>query len=188
MSILRPVRLTQSQYGTSGRLTQDFDGAFYMERPGYLRNDIFPARGARYRWHPNARYRQDLHLGHDYGAPAGASVYAVANGKIIKQGVDGTGGYYIYLRIRTGRLHTITAMYYHLKPASFRYRVGDTVSKGATLAAVGNTGGLSTGAHLHFELWRAPRLTPTYLLYKTALRLDPQPFIAGTASLASVAP
>jgi hypothetical protein len=30
---------------------------------------------------------------------------------------------------------------------------GDKVSAGAPIALVGNTGDLSTGTHLHFELW-----------------------------------
>ena len=32
-------------------------------------------------------------------------------------------------------------------------KTGDKVSAGAPIALVGNTGDLTTGTHLHFELW-----------------------------------
>jgi murein DD-endopeptidase MepM/ murein hydrolase activator NlpD len=44
--------------------------------------------------------------------------------------------------------------------------VGDKVIAGDPIAIVGNTGSLSTGAHLHFELWY------------NGNSIDPQEFIA----------
>lgn len=169
-----------------------------MERPGYLRTDVFPARGARWRWHRNARYRTDLHLAHDYGAPEGTPVYATATGKIVNQGRDGTGGWFIYQQIRVGRVYKVIALYYHLKPYSLRFRVGDVVEKGQVIAEVGNTGGKSTGAHLHFAIIRFMRgVSPRYFytganakvsLGLTGVSFDPQPLINGTYSLLRIAP
>ncbi len=200
MSILRPVAARRSPNNPSliinGRLTQDFDGAFYMERPGYLRTDLTIKRGARYRWHRKARYRQALHLAMDYGAAEGTPVYACHDGKIVYQGRDGTGGYFIYLQIRVGRIFKVIALYYHLKAGSFRFRQGDRVKRGQVIAAVGNTGGKSTGAHLHFAITRYLRGVLSRYFYFGAnatkstgmlgVSFDPQPFIDG-ASLMKVA-
>lgn len=202
MSLLRPLRVRYSPRRpnliVSGRLTQDFDGSFYMERPGYLRTDVFPKRGARWRWHSKATARTDLHLAHDYGAPEGTPVYATGTGKIVAQGRDGTGGWFVYQQIRVGRVYKVVALYYHLKPYSLRFKVGDTVERGQVIASVGNTGGSSTGAHLHFQIIRymrgvSPRFFYTGANAKVSLGLtgvsfDPQPLINGTYSLRRVAP
>ena len=47
--------------------------------------------------------------------------------------------------------NTITA-YKH--SASLSKNQGDNVKGGEVIATVGNTGELTTGPHLHFELWR----------------------------------
>lgn len=170
----------------SGHRTQDFDGSFWAERPGYLRTDIVPHRGARWRWQAKAKWRKDLHLAEDYGAAKGAPVYAVADGKIVGQGRDGTGGYYIYLQIRVGKVYKVVALYYHLLAGSFRFRKGDRVRKGQVIARVGNTGGISTGYHLHFQLIRYLRGVPVSMFYTganakvslglTGVSFDPDPF------------
>ena len=202
MSLRRPVDVRRSsnrpELILSGRLTQDFDGQFWAERPGYIRTDVFPHRGARYRWHRNARYRGDLHLAHDYGAPEGTPVYAMADGKIITAGRDGTGGYFIYQQIRVGRVYKVIALYYHLKAGSIRVREGQVVTKGTRIASVGNTGGISTGAHLHAAATRYLKGTPRSMFYFGAnatkstgflgVSFDLAPLITGTATLKGIAP
>jgi murein DD-endopeptidase MepM/ murein hydrolase activator NlpD len=193
VSMIRPVALrpNPNRPGTylSGRLTQDFDGAFYMERPGYLRNtNVTVARGARFKFHKDAKWRKDLHLALDYGAPIGTPVYAVADGKIVKQGIDSTGGVFIYLQVRVGKVYKVIALYYHLQKGSFQFKTGDTVKRGQMIARSGNTGGKSTGGHLHFSLTRYLRGTPTWLFYGAGVSFDPQPFIKGAATLKDIAP
>lgn len=178
-------------------MTQDFDGAFWMERAGYLRTDIVPHRGARYRWNLHAKYRRDLHLACDFGAAVGTPVYAVHDGKIVAQGRDGTGGYYIYQQIRVGRVYKVIALYYHLQAGSFRFKQGDFVRRGQVIARSGNTGGLSTGGHLHFSITRYLRGVVPSLFYFGAnaikstgafgLSFDPVPFFNGMA-LTKIAP
>jgi murein DD-endopeptidase MepM/ murein hydrolase activator NlpD len=46
------------------------------------------------------------------------------------------------------------ALYGHLQPGSLRVRVGDAVSRGQTLGAIGNSGN-SDGPHLHFHVTEA---------------------------------
>lgn len=185
MSIIRPVRAhmspTHPEAYFSGRVTQDFDGAFYMERPGYIRaSGVAVKRGKRAPF-TGAAYRKDLHLAIDYGCPNGTPVYAVQSGTILSQGTDSTGGVFIYLRVKKNLTHQIIAFYYHLKPGSLRFRVGQHVNQGQVIAEVGNTGGVSTGSHLHFTLMRGPRARSMSWFYSNAMRFDPQPFINGRA-------
>lgn len=172
MSILRPV--------AAGRVTQDFDGAFYMEAPGYIQYLKTAARGRR-RAFTGGRYRKDLHLAIDYGVAQGTPVRAVHDGVIVSQGVDSTGGAFIYLRVRRGLRYQVVAFYYHLKVGTFRFRTGASVKRGQVLALSGNSGGKSTGAHLHFELLHGARWRSMLWLFRYGMRRDPQPFIDGKA-------
>ncbi|AMO56324.1 hypothetical protein GZ77_05865 [Endozoicomonas montiporae] len=87
------------------------------------------------------------HLGTDWATPIGTPVYAVASG-VVKHAVKGhpAAGHYIELK-NGGRYVTRYLHLDRLKVAS-----GDTVKKGEVIGYSGNTG-LSTGPHLHFELY-----------------------------------
>lgn len=174
MSLLRPIRRAAS--GSQGAVTQDFDGSYWRERPGYIRTDLSVKKGRRKAF-KNGRYRTDLHLAIDYSAAIGSKLYAVHNGKIIGQGTDSTGGKFLYLRVKTSVTQQLVVMYYHL--SGFRFRKGDTVKRGDVIAYSGNSGGTSTGGHLHFELMKAPRWWTIGMMYRDAMRFDPQPFING---------
>jgi len=85
------------------------------------------------------------HGGIDIGATDGSPIFAAASGSIIGAGYEATMGYYIFIDHGNG----LTTVYMH---ASALYvSVGQTVSAGDTIAAVGSTGN-STGPHLHFEV------------------------------------
>lgn len=189
MSLMRPVALrpNRNRPGTyiSGRITQDFDGGFSWEPVGYLRS-LTIKRGKK-TWFPRSQRRRHLHLAIDYSCPVGTPVRAVRDGVIVAQGrYPVTGEYYLFLRIKRGLRFQVVAFYTHLKPGSFRYRVGARVPKGAILARSGNTG-WSTGPHLHFELRRGLRfLRPSYVSAWLWTRFDPQPFINGTARLSQI--
>jgi murein DD-endopeptidase MepM/ murein hydrolase activator NlpD len=182
MALTRPIRRAAS--GRQGAITQPFLGEYHNlvtgrgERPGYVRTDLSVDRGKRSRF-TGGRYKAHIHLAIDYSAAMGSRLLAAHGGKIIRQGTDSTGGKFIYLRVKQNMTHQLVVMYYHL--SGFEKRQGDLVKAGDTIGWSGNSGGTSTGAHLHFELMRAPRWWTISMMYSSAMRYDPQPFINGRA-------
>lgn len=87
------------------------------------------------------------HFGIDIVAAPNASVVATQEGTIIFTGFDSNVGNVIQVQHQNG----FVSIYKH--NALLLKKVGDKVRTGEAIAIVGNTGELSTGAHLHFELW-----------------------------------
>ncbi len=86
-----------------------------------------------------------FHKGIDLAAPTGTPIYASADGTVH---FSGTGtGYGLYIRIKhDGGVET---RYGHC--SQLLVKKGDKVKKGDLIALVGSTG-VSSGAHLHFEV------------------------------------
>lgn len=85
------------------------------------------------------------HKGIDIGASTGSAIVASAGGRVTTSAYSSSAGNYIVISHGNG----IASVYMH---ASARYvSVGDVVTKGQTIAAVGSTG-YSTGPHLHFGI------------------------------------
>lgn len=168
MSIIRPV---------NNGITQTFLGQFEMEHEGWVKKINGIWRGRRSYWR-GAIYAKHRHLAIDYGCPEGTPVRAVHDGKIVAQFTDTDGAVVLYLQIRRGLVFKITVAYWHLKPRSFRFRVGDRVKAGQVLALSGKTGRVS-GPHLHFEMWRSLVGLAVRSLFSRSVRVDPQPFIDG---------
>lgn len=87
------------------------------------------------------------HFGMDIVAAPNASVVATQEGTVIFTGFDPSVGNVIQLQHKNG----FVSIYKH--NAVLLKKMGDKVRTGEAIAIVGNTGELSTGAHLHFELW-----------------------------------
>lgn len=87
------------------------------------------------------------HFGLDIVAAPNASVVATQEGTIIFTGFDSNVGNVIQVQHQNG----FVSIYKH--NALLLKKVGDKVRTGEAIAIVGDTGELSTGAHLHFELW-----------------------------------
>ncbi|GHU78557.1 peptidase M23 [Bacteroidia bacterium] len=87
------------------------------------------------------------HYGIDIASTPSESVLATMKGTVIFTGFDPNAGYVIQLQHPNG----FVSVYKH--NAKLLKSQGDTVSAGEVIALVGNTGKLSTGIHLHFELW-----------------------------------
>ena len=101
-------------------------------------------------------YDPVIHPYLDIAAPAGTVVKAIANGTVIFDGWSEETGYTIQIQ-HDG---DIASIYKHNE--KLLKKTGDKVSAGSPIALVGNTGKLTTGEHLHFELWhKGESLDPT---------------------------
>lgn len=92
------------------------------------------------------------HQGVDFAPGYGTPVVAAATGVVREAITTDQGGCGIQIRIdHQVRGEAFTTVYCHLAPGSVRVAPGQSVGVGTQIAAVGNTG-VSTGAHLHFEV------------------------------------
>jgi murein DD-endopeptidase MepM/ murein hydrolase activator NlpD len=98
-----------------------------------------------YRVHPiTGAYK--MHTGVDIAASKGIPVLAAESGTVITVKKLSTGyGYYVMINHGSG----IVTLYAHM--SAIYVSVGDSVSRGTQIGAVGSTGS-STGPHLHFEV------------------------------------
>ena len=101
------------------------------------------------RFHPILKIRRP-HNGTDFGAPTGTPIRSVADAVVEFAGRDGGNGNFIKLRHEGG----FQTSYSHL--SSIQVRKGAKVKQGDLIGKVGTTG-LSTGPHLHYQMWRAGR-------------------------------
>lgn len=85
------------------------------------------------------------HQGLDFAAPMGTPVLATLPGRVVAAGVSGGYGNQVLVQHANG----IQSRYGHL--SRIDVRVGQELAAGQQLGAVGSTG-VSTGAHLHFEV------------------------------------
>ena len=99
-----------------------------------------------YRIHPISGTKK-LHAGIDIGAPGGSNIIAADSVTVILSSFGYNGGYGNYVIISHG--NGITTRYAHC--SNLFVSVGQTVTKGQPIAAVGSTGA-STGNHCHFEV------------------------------------
>ncbi len=90
---------------------------------------------------------QEKHYAIDIIAPKGSPVKAVEDGTVIFAEWTADTGYVIIIE----HIFGLTSVYKH--NGSLTKSQGDLVKSGEVIATVGNTGELTTGPHLHFELW-----------------------------------
>ncbi|HWK66917.1 MAG TPA: M23 family metallopeptidase [Rhizobiaceae bacterium] len=90
-----------------------------------------------------------IHKGVDWTAPAGTPVRAAFDGQIVFQGDGASYGNLVRIAHRDGS----ETLYGHMQSFAVASGVGTAVKAGQLIGYVGTTG-LSTGPHLHFELYR----------------------------------
>jgi len=88
------------------------------------------------------------HLAIDIAAAEGTGVKAITDGTVLHAEWSANTGYNLVV-VHQGE----TVSVYKHNGVIFK-KQGDTVTAGEIIASVGNTGELSSGSHLHFELWK----------------------------------
>ncbi len=91
------------------------------------------------------QYYSWKHTGLDVGDKVGNPIYAAESGKVERAGWSTGYGYNVVINHGNG----LVTLYGHA--SKLLVKDGDTVSRGETIALIGNTG-WSTGPHLHFEV------------------------------------
>lgn len=87
------------------------------------------------------------HYAVDVVAPKGTPVKSITNGTVLFSEWTSETGYVIIIK----HFNNLTSVYKH--NGSLSKAQGDLVRAGEVIASIGDTGELTTGPHLHFELW-----------------------------------
>ena len=105
--------------------------------------------------------RSKEHYGIDIVAPEDEPILATLSGTIILATWSVNTGYVIQIQ----HDNNLISVYKH--NSELLKKSGQRVQAGESIAIIGNTGELSTGPHLHFELWHngAPLDPAEYLIY-----------------------
>jgi murein DD-endopeptidase MepM/ murein hydrolase activator NlpD len=133
-SLLRKQVKEEEQFDIAGREKRNLpiEGLhFFTPLKGVVSQDYDPA----------------VHPYIDITAPAGSVVKAVLDGTVINDSWSEDTGYTIQIQ-HDG---DIISIYKHNE--KLLKKTGEKVTAGSPIALVGNTGKLTTGEHLHFELW-----------------------------------
>lgn len=118
-----------------------------------------------WRMHPILHFER-LHKGLDIGAPWGSPIYAVLDGVV--QAAGRAGGYGNFLKLQHGG--GLASGYGHM--SRFAVHAGEHVRQGQVIGYVGSTG-LSTGPHLHWEVWRnGQAINPQSISFTSIARLS----------------
>lgn len=133
-SMLRQGVIEEEQFGISARKQRDLpiEGMLFFT----------PLKGV-----ISQGYDPNIHPYVDITAPSGSVVKAVLDGTVIFSGWSADAGHTIQIQ-HDG---DIVSIYKHNE--KLLKKTGDKVSAGTPIALVGNSGEMTTGAHLHFELW-----------------------------------
>ncbi len=133
-SILRSNVMNEEQFELSNRNMRDLpiEGIHFFS----------PLKGV-----ISQGYDKVIHPYIDITAPENSVVMSVLDGTVILAGWNDDSGYTITIQHE----NDIITTYKHNR--KLLKKPGDKVSAGTPVALVGGTGSLSTGEHLHFELW-----------------------------------
>lgn len=144
----RQIQLVRWEQG--GR-TEWFDAKGIGENRGDMARPVPGAVSSGFgaRFHPVLRYRRQ-HNGLDFKASYGTPIRAASSGTVVYAGWHGGHGKFVKLD-HAGNLAT---GYAHM--SRIAVSPGTRVTAGQVIGYVGSTG-LSTGPHLHYEVYRAGR-------------------------------
>ncbi|MBU0557479.1 MAG: M23 family metallopeptidase [Alphaproteobacteria bacterium] len=136
---------------TQAGRTQWFEASGVGERRGLLARPVNGRQSSGYgmRKHPILGYRR-MHAGLDFSAGSGTPIYAVTDGRVTYSGWHGGHGKFVKIQHSGG----LGSGYAHM--SRIAVAAGQRVKRGQVIGYVGSTG-LSTGPHLHYELYRNGR-------------------------------
>ena len=163
-----------------------FDAAGTGERRGFMGMPVAGHITSTFGWrmHPILGFMK-LHKGVDIGASYGSPIYAVTDGTVSFAGRAGGYGNFVKLA-HAGGLET---GYGHMSRMAVSR--GAHVSRGQVIGYVGSTG-MSTGPHLHWEVWRGGvSIDPRRLSFDSVAQLTGaqlRAFKAHVAGLLAVKP
>lgn len=141
-------RTRMIEWSVDGR-TDWYDEAGVSERRGGFVQPVAGAHqtsGFGLRWHPILGYSR-MHQGIDFGVAYGTPIRAVSEGVVAFAGWHGGHGNMVKLAHAGG----LGSGYAHM--SQIAVALGTRVAQGQVIGFVGSTG-LSTGPHLHFEIYR----------------------------------
>jgi murein DD-endopeptidase MepM/ murein hydrolase activator NlpD len=104
------------------------------------------------RFHPILHYWR-MHWGTDFGAACGQPIRAMANGRVVSAGWT-TYGFGNYTIISYGRMFGASLASGYAHQSKVIVHRGQKVKQGQVVGYVGTTG-LSTGCHLHLQIYRS---------------------------------
>ncbi|URW75630.1 M23 family metallopeptidase [Sphingomonas donggukensis] len=117
------------------------------------------------RTHPVLGYAR-MHKGLDIAAPSGAPIVAPMDGTVTMAGWAGGYGRFVKL----AHANSLATGFGHMSRIAVSN--GQRVSKGQVIGYVGSTG-LSTGPHVHYELWKAGTpINPGKVTFESVQRLS----------------
>jgi murein DD-endopeptidase MepM/ murein hydrolase activator NlpD len=166
---------------TVGENTQWFEASGVGETRGAMGRPVNGPITSGYgsRRHPVLGYVR-MHSGMDFGAGYGAPIYAVTDGRIAFAGRK--GGYGNFIQINHGG--GMATGYGHM--SRFAAQAGQAVRRGQIIGYVGSTG-LSTGPHLHYELYRnGHAINPASVTFTQRAQLEGQSLVSFRARLANL--
>ncbi|WP_315761259.1 M23 family metallopeptidase [Sphingomonas sp. Y38-1Y] len=160
-------RRTQLVRWEDGGRTDWFDPKGVGEKKGMMAMPVAARISSSFGWrtHPVLGFRR-LHKGMDFAAPYGSPIRAATDGVVAFAGRHGGYGNFVKL-VHGGGLAT---GYGHM--SRIAVRGGERVNRGEVIGYVGSTG-LSTGPHLHYELWRnGSPINPASVSFTTTSQLS----------------
>ncbi|MGE0561895.1 MAG: M23 family metallopeptidase [Flavobacteriales bacterium] len=135
-SLLRMMIETEEKYNlfkTAGKTPGSISNFIFFSPLKGIVTEVFDAK--------------KLHFGVDLVAPKNEAIKATLDGTVIFAEWTAETGYVIQLQ------HSSNLISIYKHNSVLHKKQGDKVKAGDVIAIVGNTGELSSGPHLHFELW-----------------------------------
>ncbi len=165
-SVRQGSRETRMVRWESGGKTVWYDQNGVGERRGTMQMPVAARTSSGFGWrrHPVLGFRR-MHKGVDFAAPHGTPIRAATDGVVAYAGRNGGYGNFVRLNHAGG----LATAYGHM--SRIAVRSGARVARGEVIGYVGSTG-LSTGPHLHYELWRGGvPVNPMSVSFSTVDRL-----------------